>query len=70
MNINKCKGVIHKNMNKIFLNLTETAQYLNMPKYRIYQFVKTKRFPAKKVGKSWLIHKELLDRWAEQMVRL
>lgn len=70
MNINKCKGVIHKIMDKIFLNLTETAQYLNMPKYRIYQFVKTRRFPAKKVGKSWLIHKELLDRWAEQMVRL
>ena len=57
-------------MDKIFLNLAETAQYLNMPKYRIYQFVKTKRFPAKKIGKSWLIHKELLDRWAEQMVRL
>ena len=54
----------------IFLTLAETAEYLNVPKYRVYQFVKSRRFPAKKMGKSWMVHKELLERWAEQMVRL
>ena len=55
-------------MDKIFLNLAETANYLNVPKYRIYQLVKQRRFPAKKIGKSWLIHKELLDDWAAKIV--
>lgn len=52
-------------MDKIFLTVDETAEYLGLPKSRIYILISERGFPAHKFGKSWAIHREKLEKWAE-----
>lgn len=45
------------------LTVSQAAEYLNLPVSKIYELVRSKGFPALKLGKHWRIHKERLDQW-------
>lgn len=48
------------------LTVKETAVYLKLHSDTIYTLVKSKGFPARKIGRDWKIHKERLDKWIEE----
>lgn len=54
---------------KVFLTIDETASYLGLPKTTIYELTKDEAFPAKKLGKSWRIHRESLDIWCAKVCK-
>ncbi|MDF2787997.1 MAG: Helix-turn-helix domain [Neobacillus sp.] len=54
---------------KVFLTIDETASYLGLPKTTIYELTKGKEFPAKKLGKSWRVHRQNLDLWCANVCK-
>ena len=52
--------------NKQLLNIDEVAQYLNVKKATIYDWVYHKRIPYIKLGKCLRFKKELIDMWIEK----
>lgn len=49
-----------------FLNVKETAEYLNIPLSRAAWAVRGNKFPAIQFGTRWRVHKEKLDVWAKE----
>ncbi|SFL65855.1 helix-turn-helix domain-containing protein [Pelosinus propionicus] len=49
-----------------FLNVKETAEYLNIPLSRAAWAVGGIKFPAIQFGSHWRIHKEKLDEWVKE----
>jgi excisionase family DNA binding protein len=45
------------------LTIPQAAEYLNLPVSKVYELVRSKDFPAAKIGKNWRIHRERLDQW-------
>lgn len=45
------------------LTVQETAEYLRLPLTKVYELVRIKDFPAVKIGKSWRVLKDKLDKW-------
>lgn len=50
-------------MERKFLTVKETSEYLNIPLSSVYILVKSKEFPSLKIGKSWRVSKDQLDKW-------
>ncbi len=50
-------------MESALLTVPETAEYLNIPVSKVYELVRSKTFPAVKLGKNWRIMKGQLDSW-------
>ena len=46
-----------------FLNIKELAAYLRMSEPVTYGLVRAKDFPAFKIGGSWKVPKDKLDKW-------
>lgn len=56
--------------NKVFLTIKETAEYLGVNRNVVYGLVRgNAKFPARKIGKSWFVHKANLDAWCSKVVK-
>ena len=55
---------------KVFLTVEETAEYLGIPKRKVYNMCIDKEIPAVKLGKYWMVHKAKLEKWAEKVTRV
>lgn len=51
------------NNRTILLNINEAADYMKEQKSIVYKLCKDRYYPALKIGRTWLIHKRLLDEW-------
>ena len=50
------------------LTVKQAAEYLNLPTAKVYELVRGKDFPAVKIGKSWRIRKDHIDRWLDGLM--
>lgn len=48
------------------MTVKDIAEYLNMHPMTIYKFVREGRIPAFKVGTSWRIKKESMQKWIKE----
>lgn len=48
---------------KIYMDVKETSEYLNVPINQIYKLCKQKRFPCVKIGKHIRINRYELDKY-------
>lgn len=55
-------------MQKQLLTVPQAAERLNLPVTKVYELVRSKDFPAAKIGKSWRIHGDRLDQWFEKQL--
>ena len=53
------------NLNHEMMNIEEVAQYLKMSERAIYDWVKTGKIPAFKLGNTWRFKKSEIDGWME-----
>ncbi|MBU1932428.1 MAG: helix-turn-helix domain-containing protein [Candidatus Omnitrophica bacterium] len=51
---------------KQVMTVKDIAEYLDMHPMTIYKFVKEGRIPAFKVGTSWRIKRESIQRWIKE----
>lgn len=56
-------------MNITLLSIPQTAERLNLPVSKIYVLVRSKDFPAIKLGKSWRILSDKLDEWVVDQLK-
>jgi excisionase family DNA binding protein len=50
------------NLKKI-LTINEIAEYLKVHPMTVYKYVKEGKIPAFKIGKSWRIQKDSIQKW-------
>ena len=51
---------------KQVMTVKDIAEYLDMHPMTIYKFVKNGRIPAFKVGTSWRIKRESIQKWIKE----
>lgn len=51
------------------LTVKEAAKILRVSLPTMYEYINSVGFPAMKVGRSWRIHEDLLDKWILQQVQ-
>ncbi len=51
-----------------FITVEEAAKYLNVPKTKMYEYVKSKGFPSLKHGKAWRVDTEKLNAWIDKQI--
>ena len=52
-----------KIMESCMMTVPQTAEYMNIPVSKVYELVRSKNFPAVKLGKNWRIMKDQLTLW-------
>lgn len=52
-------------MERVTLNVKETAEYLGISKDSLYALVREKGVPCVRVGRRILFRKETIDRWMD-----
>ena len=50
-------------MESCMMTVSQTAEYLNIPVSKVYELVRSRSFPAVKLGKNWRVIKEQLSPW-------
>lgn len=50
-------------MESCMMTVPQTAEYMNIPVSKVYELVRSKNFPAVKLGKNWRIMKDQLTLW-------
>jgi excisionase family DNA binding protein len=48
------------------LTVREVAEYLRTSEAKVYRLANERRLPGVHIGKSWRVHKDLLDEWLSQ----
>ena len=48
------------------MNIKEVAEYLKLHHLTVYRLAQKGKIPFSKVGRSWRIKKDMLDRWVKQ----
>lgn len=51
---------------KRMLTIAEVADYLRVHPSTVYRLLKAKRIPALKVGSTWRVHPDELERWCDE----
>ena len=57
---------MRKKINKRLLSVEELAQYLNLRKQTIYNWLHNKKITGIKIGKVWRFEKEEIDKWLQK----
>ncbi len=57
---------MRKKLNKRLLSVEELAQYLNLRKQTIYNWLHNKKITGIKIGKVWRFEKEEIDKWLQK----
>lgn len=59
----KQKSIEAGSNDKTIMTCKDVANYLGMNYYTIVRYANTGKLPAIKVGRSWIFHKEALDKY-------
>jgi len=51
---------------KRMMTVNDVADYLKLHPMTVYKYVKEGKIPAFKIGASWRIRKDMIDKWIEQ----
>lgn len=54
------------NVQPIILTLDQTAKILNRPYRTVLQLCHTPGFPARRLGRRWMVSRDGLRRWVEK----
>ena len=49
--------------NEPWLSLAEICEYLSISNDTVYRLIKSKKFPAQKIGNRWKAQKSQIDLW-------
>lgn len=55
-----------KRLNRHLLSVEELAQYLNLRKQTIYNWLHNKKISGMKIGKVWRFDKREIDKWLKK----
>ncbi len=58
-----------KRNKEVFLTLKEVAQYLRMNYRTVHRLAEKGEIPAFRIGKSWRVKKDILDKWIEEQIK-
>jgi len=50
-------------MDPIVMTLSEVSEYLRIPVSTIYKLSREGTLPAKKIGRNWRYHKDVIEDW-------
>ncbi len=48
---------------RVMIGVTEIMQMMGIGRNRAYEIIKQKEFPSIKVGRRYLVHKEVFEKW-------
>ncbi len=57
-------------MEQRFFTVSETANYLCIPRTKVYELVKSKDFPSIRYGKTWRVDSSKLEKWIDEQIEL
>lgn len=52
------------------MTIDDLAAYLQLSKSSLYKLVQGGRIPGKKIGRHWRFHREAIDEWLKQSLKL
>jgi excisionase family DNA binding protein len=52
------------------LTADEACKYLRVAKPTLYRYVRSGQLPGFKMGKIWKFHKEIIDKWIQDRVKV
>ncbi len=48
---------------RVMIGVTEVMQMMGVGRDRAYEIIKRKEFPSIQVGRRYLVHKEVFEKW-------
>lgn len=48
------------------MTISETCDYLRIPRSSLYKLAQEGKIPCQKVGRHWRFRREAIDRWLEE----